>query len=79
MKLTKGPDSPQSGEGTAHDVRSLRTKVKRRLEQFVHFYENMIFDTSFTDEVDKSTRFAAEWRRYHARSLQPATKSEGSR
>ena len=28
MKLTKGPDSPQSGEGTTHEVRSLPTKVR---------------------------------------------------
>ena len=28
MRLTKGPDWPQSGEGTTHEVRSLPTKVR---------------------------------------------------
>ena len=44
---------------------------------FYDFLEIMIFYTSFTDEVDESDHFAAEWRRHHARSTAPAHKSEG--
>ena len=78
MKLTKVTKLPQSGEGTIHEVPRLRTKVKPHLYQFVRFLDIVIFYTSFTDEVDKSDRIAAEWRRHHARSTAPAHKSWGT-
>ena len=40
--------------------------------------ETVTFDTSFTDETDKSDQVAAEWRRYHPRSTAPAHKSEAT-
>ena len=41
--------------------------------------EIVISDTSFTDELDKSDQVAAEWRRRHIRSPQPAHRSERDR
>ena len=69
------PISPQSGEGTMHEVLRLGTKIKPYLYQFMFFMKIVTFDTSFTVEVDKSDRVAAEWRRYHARNTVPAHKS----
>ena len=79
MELTEATKLPQSGAGTMQEVPRLRTKVKPHLYKFYDFLEIVIFHTSFTDEVDKSDHFAAEWRRHHARSTAPAHKSRGPR
>ena len=79
MKLAEVTMLPQSGAGTMQEAPRLRTKVKPHLYKFCDFLEIVIFHTSFTNEVDKSDYFAAEWRRHHARSTAPAHKSEGSR
>ena len=58
--------------------RACAQKLNHICTSLYDFMEVVIFDTSFTDEVDKSDRVAAEWRRHHARSTAPAHKSEAT-